>query len=81
MPKGSVLQEVWRGHEQDRQGGAHAEWHARREVHGHAADEAESLQDHGLEDACQANTRDVLSPGDWPRTSATRYTRAESSPS
>ena len=38
--QGSFLQEVWRGHEQDRQGGAHAEWPARREVHGHAADEA-----------------------------------------
>ena len=45
--QGSVLQEVWRGHQQGRQGGALAERLAWRKVHGHAADEAESPQDHG----------------------------------
>ena len=43
--QGSVLQEVWRGHEQDRQGGPHGERFT-REVHGHAADETEGFQDH-----------------------------------
>ena len=64
----------------DEQGRAHAEWSAWREVHGHAADETEGFSGPRLEDACRENMRDVLSPGGWRRTSATRRTRAESSP-
>ena len=44
--RGSVLQEVWRGHEQGRQGGALAERPARCEVRGRAANRVESPQDH-----------------------------------
>ena len=43
--QGSVQQEVRCGHEQDRQSGTLAERFARRAVHGHAADETESLLD------------------------------------
>ena len=47
MPKVKFYKKYGAITSKDRQGGVHAEWSARREVHGHAADEAESLQDHG----------------------------------
>ena len=45
MPKVQFYKKYGADHEQDCQSGAHAERFARRAVHGHAADETESLQD------------------------------------
>ena len=41
-----VPQEVWRDHEQDCQGGSHAERGARYAMHGHAANKSKSLSDY-----------------------------------
>ena len=71
--QGQVLQEIWCGYEQNRQGRLPPEWLTRCAMFGPSSNEGEGAQNNHWTMPPRASTQDVRSPGAWLCTSATRF--------